>query len=321
MKRCRQRRIALISAGTPAARTSSKGETSFDYSSSIQKVKHTMNYHSFQAYGGTSHEEIHWYLEDLATMPVLSLKAEQEILQQIATAPDSPEADAARTLLIEANLCLVVRLARRYQPFGETLADLIQEGNLALTKAARQFDPQRSSHFKPFATQRVSWALYRAVEEYLRERHLLEPDMEPIHPLRAQVLKALAHSAINEQALVFNLPEERFFSLTALLEETDTDIAFPDERSCAHAVRGDEMAPEECYLAQERSTEIAACLQGLTLKERLVLTHRYLLDIAQTLEEVGRALGISRERVRQLEERGIRKMRHPRTAHILHSLL
>ncbi|HEU5381885.1 MAG TPA: sigma-70 family RNA polymerase sigma factor [Ktedonobacteraceae bacterium] len=254
-------------------------------------------------------------------MPVLSLKAEQEVLQQIAMAPASAEADAARTRLIEANLRLVVRLARRYQPFGAELSDLVQEGNLALTKAAQQFDPLRSSHFKPFATKRVNWALYRAVEEHLRERHLLEPDIEPIHPLRAQVIKALAHKAIDEQALVFDLPEERFFSLTALLEEADTDITFPDERSSVHAVRCDETDPEEYCLAQEQSREIAACLQTLTIKERLVLTYRYLLDIAQTLEEVGRALGVSRERVRQLEERGIRKMRHPRTSRILRSLL
>lgn len=254
-------------------------------------------------------------------MPVLSLNAEQEVVQQIATAPDSAEADAARTRLIEANLRLVVRLARRYQPFGEALADLVQEGNLALIKAAQQFDPLRSPHFKPFATRRVCWALYRVVEEHLRERHLVASDMEPIHPLRAQVLKGLAHNAIDEQALVFDLPEERFVSLTALLEETDTDQPFPDERSSAHMYNCDETAPEEVYLAQERGRAIAACLQTLTTKERLVLTHRYLLDIAQTLEEVGRTLGVSRERVRQLEERGVRKMRHPRNSRILRSLL
>jgi RNA polymerase sigma factor (sigma-70 family) len=280
-----------------------------------------MTYRVSQAQNRSSQEEIHWYLQDLAAMPVLTFKAEQEALQHIATNPDSPEADAARALLIEAHLCLVVHLARRYQPFGLELSELVQEGNVALVKAAKQFDPQRSSHFKPFATQRVCWALYRVVEEHLRERHLLEPNMEPIHPLRAQVLKALAHHAIDEQALVFDLPEERFFSLSALLDETDTDTVFSDERSCAHLLCTSEAAPEEHYLAQERGTEIATCLQTLTTRERLVLIHRYLLDIAQTLEEVGRTLGVSREWVRQLEKRGLQKMRHPRTSRILSTLL
>ena len=254
-------------------------------------------------------------------MPILSLKEEQEVVQQIAAAPDSAEAHAARTLLIEANLRLVVRVACRYQPFCEALADLVQEGNLALIKAAHQFDPLRSPHFKPFATRRVCWALYRVVEEHLREKHLLESNMEPIYPLRAQTLKALAHNAIDEQAVVFDLPEERFVSLNLLLEEEDTDISLTDERSFDHTCSYEEMVPEEIYLAQERGREIAVCLQSLTMKERLVLTHRYLLDSAQTLEEVGRTLGISRERVRQLEQRGVQKMRHPRNSRILRSLL
>jgi RNA polymerase primary sigma factor len=280
-----------------------------------------MNYRTTLSCNGDSHEEIHWYLQDLAMMPVLSLKAEQEVVQQIATAPDSAEADAARTRLIEANLRLVVRLARRYQPFGESLADLVQEGNLALIQAAQQFDPLRSSHFQPFATRRVCRALYRVVEKYVRERHLVASDREPIHPLRAQVLKDLARNAIDEQALVFDLPEERFLSLTALLEEEEADLPFPDEHFSAHMYDRDAINPEEVSLSQERSREITACLQTLTTKERLVLTHLYLLDIAQTLEEVGRTLGISRGQVRELELRGVRKLRHPRNSRILRNLL
>ena len=280
-----------------------------------------MNDHLPQSCNRSSCEEIHWYLQDLEKMPILSLREEQEAIQRIAVAPDSAEANAARTLLIEANLRLVVQLARRYQPFGLELSDLIQEGNLALTKAARQFDPQRSSHFKPFATQRVCWALYRVVEEHLRERYLVEPDMEPIHPLRAQILKALAHNAIDEQALVFDFPEERFFSLTALLEETETDPCLSDKLSFAHTSFSDEDDPEVSVIVRERSEEIAARLQTLTSKERLVLIHRYLLDIAQTLEDIGRMLGVSRERVHQLEKRSMQKMRHPSNSRLLRNLL
>ncbi len=253
-------------------------------------------------------------------MPVVSLKAEQEVVQQIATDPHSAEAHAARTLLIEANLHLVVRVAYRYQPFGVALADLVQEGNLALIKAVHQFDPLRSSHFRPFATRRVCWALYRVVETHLREKHLWESDVELIYPLRSQILKALAHNAIDEQALVVDLPEERFVSLDLLLEEGD-DLYLTDEWTSDHTSSYGETDPEQVSLVQEQGREIAASLQTLTIKERLVLTHRYLLDGAQTLEAVGRLLGVSRERVRQLEQRGVQKLRHPRTSHLLRSLL
>ncbi|GAC1343468.1 MAG: hypothetical protein NVSMB27_03430 [Ktedonobacteraceae bacterium] len=285
-----------------------------------------MSYRAQQPGDITSNEEIHWYLQDLAMMPVLSLKEEQDVIQQIAVAPHSAEATAARTLLIEANLRLVVRVARRYQPFGPELADLVQEGNLALVKAAQQFDPQQSNghYFRTFAAQRVCWALYRVVEEHLQERHLLEADSMPLRPLSTKVLKALAHNAMDEQALVLDLPTERFVSLDALLDEGDTDNDAADGRSsgciCCTG-ESDITNPHESYLAQECRVWVAACLQNLTTKERLVLIHRYLLDRVQTLEEVGRVLGVSRERVRQLEERGIRKLRHPHSSHILRSLL
>jgi RNA polymerase primary sigma factor len=118
-----------------------------------------MNDHAQPSCTGGSDEEIRWYLQDLALMPALSPRAEQEVIQQIAADPDSAEADAVRTLFIEANLYRVVRFARRYQPFGPEFADLIQKGNLALMKAAQRFDPERSHHFRFFAMRRVRWVV------------------------------------------------------------------------------------------------------------------------------------------------------------------
>jgi RNA polymerase primary sigma factor len=285
-----------------------------------------MNDHIQQSEISGSDGEIRWYLQDLAMMPALSPRAEQEVIQQIAADPNSTEADAARTLLIEANLHLVVRLARRYQPFGPEFADLIQEGNIALMKAARQFDPLRSPHFKLFAMRRVRWALHRVVEKYLRENHLIDPEgeMEPISPLRATVVKALAHNAIDEQALALDLPDERCISLDVLLAETDTDHPLPDDRSpdftCCHDT-STESDPDESYFAQERAALVSACLGELTMKERLILTHHYLTAPVQSLEAIGRSLHITGEYARQLELRALRKLRHPHHAKILCSLL
>lgn len=285
----------------------------------LLKVRHPMNAYTSPSHNTTA-EDIHWYMQDIATIPLLSCQQEQEAIQQIAADTASAEADAARTLLLHAHLRLVVRLARRYQPFGEALADLIQEGNLALLKATQQFDPCRNPHFMPFATQRVCWRLYRVVETSLHERHLWNPDTEPLWPLSGRVLKALARNTLDEQAVVFDLPEARFVSLTTLLEEIETDTVPPNERSYAHALFSQELGPEDYALMQERAKEIAACVQTVSMKERLVLTHRYLLDVVQTLEAVGRTLGISRQRVSQLEQRGIRKIRQARNADSLRCL-
>jgi RNA polymerase primary sigma factor len=274
----------------------------------------------------SNEEEIAQYLQDLALLPVVSLKAEQNAVQQIAQAPDSAEAVAARTLLIEAHLRLVVRLARCYQPFGPELADLVQEGNLALTRAAHQFDPQRKQRFGPFAARAVRWALSRVVTKHLREMHLLEADSEreTLSPLSTQVHTALIRHAIDEQAVVFDLPEDRFISLDRLLEETDTDACLSDDRSTDAMYCCDESGewhPDQCAIVQEQRVIIAACLHLLTPRERLVLTRRFLVDRPQTLEEIGRALSVTRELIRLTEQRGLRKLRHPRASEILRSLL
>jgi RNA polymerase primary sigma factor len=285
-----------------------------------------MNDHIQPSGIGGADEEIRWYLQDLAMLPTLSLRAEQDVIQHIVADPTSAEAGTARNQLIEANLRLVIRLACRYYPFGPEFADLIQEGNVALIKAAQHFDPVRSPHFKLFATRRVCWALSRVVRKHLRENHLIDPEgeMEPISPLRAAVVKALAHNAIDEQALALDIPDERCISLDVLLAEADTDHPLshdcsPDQ-SCCHDTNN-ESNPDASYFAQERAALVSASLGELTTKERLILTHHYLTDPVQSLEAIGRSLHITGEHVRQLELRVLRKLRHPHHAQILCSLL
>ncbi len=272
-----------------------------------------------QFYNLTTTDAIRWYLQDLTKISPLSLKAEQEVVQRIIADPLSQEANDARDLLIKANLRFVVRLALRYAPFGVELPDLIQEGNLTLIKAVRKFNPRRCSHFRQYARLRVNWFLYHMVEAHLAERYLMEPNCEAIRPLSAQVLKALARNAIDEQALVFDLPENRFVSLEALLEESDVDSCHTNDCFSAHASYSDETLGEYA-LQQERMRRIAECLQSLTLREQFVLTQRYLRHFSLSREAVGKKLCITYERVRQLEERGLRKLRHPRSSKILRSL-
>ena len=222
---------------------------------------------------------------------------------------------------------MVVRLARCYQPFGPELADLVQEGNLALTRAAQKFAPQPGQRFGPFASRAVCWGLLRLVIEHLREKHLWEADAatEPLHPLSARVHKALLRNAIDEQALVFDLPEERFISLDILLAEADTDACLSDDRSFDHTFccdESNESAPDERYLAQERREVIAACLGQLTTEGTpgadSSLSPGWSSDAGRVL---GGRFGCTRELVRQTELRGLRKLRHPHFSKILCSLL
>jgi RNA polymerase primary sigma factor len=285
-------------------------------------ANHTLPFHTL-----ASDEDIQGYLEDLAKIPALSLTEEQEHLRRIAAHPRSKEAQDARTRLIEGNLRLVLRIARRYQPFGLPLLDLIQEGNLALVSAVQRFDPGRGQYFRVFATRAVCLALRHMVEVHLREHHLLEMDVVSISPLSAQTFKALMRNDLDEEAAVFDLPEERLYSLDALLAEMDRDDWLPDNMlTSRHYNKIEDATPgsEDSVAAQERSMVVAACLQSLSHREREVVLLRFGCfgqGYPQTLEEVGRILRLSRERVRQIEERAIRKLRHPSCSRRLREVL
>ncbi len=253
-------------ANAPLTDKKYHGSSSSLAESEVSLADHTLPFHAF-----SSVDDIRGYLEDLAKIPALSLTEEQEHLRRIAEDPRSKEAEDARHRLIEGNLRLVLRLARRYQPFGLPLSDLIQEGNLALVMATRRFDPKLSLHFKAFASRAVSWALHHVVEEHLRERHLLEMDRVLIAPLGATTFKALMRNDLDKEAATFDLPEERFCSLDALLAEMDTDDLLSDDLLAAHQYDRfgrTEPGQEDWMNAQERSAVLSACLESLTRRER-----------------------------------------------------
>lgn len=263
----------------------------------------------------TSNEHVNAYLRELAMIPTLSPKEEQALLQQIVQHPDSKEANDARSLLIESSLHLVVRIAERYPLAADTFADAIQEGNLALIQAAHQFDPQGRKSFRAFVTQRVTRAIRRVVQQHLREKHVVAYEEELSGSSGAHVLQALAHHAFDEHSL-FELTNERFVSLPDVFDERDDDHPL-----FGHALESEDDSPEEQYLVQEQRYLLESCLQTLTTKECLVLTYRYVAGTARTLEEVGSLLGLSREQVRRIEQRGLQTLRHPRYSCLLSRLL
>ncbi len=310
----------------PGADTPLPGNRYPDSSSSLTASEGSVANHTLPIHIPGSDEDIRWYLEELASVPALSLAEEKACLEQIAANPGSKEAEEARHRLIEGNLHLVLRLARRYQPFGLPLPDLIQEGNLALVSAAQRFNTRRGRPFRAFATRAVYQALWHMVEGHLRERHLLEMGEVSISPLSAQTFKALMRNDLDEEAAVFDLPEERLCSLDALLAEMDIDDPLPDDLLSSHhydRIKKGMPEPEDHLLARERSMTVTTFLEGLTRRESEVVRLRFGLvnDHDHTLEEVGRILRVTRETVRQTEERAIRKLRHPSCSRRLREVL
>lgn len=250
-------------------------------------------------------EELHYYLEEIAHIPVLSVKEEHHLIEQLATAPVE-QAQAARTRLIEAMLPLVVRLTLRTRSCGIERADLIQEGNLAVVEAMQTFDPQRRQLFRCFAMQAVYWRLATLVEKQVRERELRPRDDD------------------SGSAWADEPSAARFLSLEAWHEDEETENALHEQRLFAHQlVSGDdeEGMPDARVLAEERWHTLVACVRSLPMKEGRVLLHRYLCGELQTLATVGHMLGISPERVRQLERRGLQHLRHSTRANTLRSVL
>ncbi len=261
----------------------------------------------------TDDEEITWYLRNLASLPALSMSEEAQIVQRIARSTQQEEVEAARTLLIEGNLRLVIRLARCYQHAGVPLADLIQEGNLALVQAAQQFHPQSRASFRAFASRRMHRALDQLVEEHLTINHIPDPEKEPFRAPSAQEARALACDSLDGQRLASDLPEERFISLDALLRAEEAIAYSPaDDGSSGRpslARESDPCAVDTALLAAERRACIVRGLSALDDWQRSVLIRRYLLEPQQSLSTIAQVLQITEGRARRIEQEAIRNIR------------
>ena len=271
-------------------------------------------------------DSLRLYLREIARIPLLSAASEVR-LAELAEQGDRD----ARNHLIEANLRLVVSIAKKYVGQGLSLEDLIGEGNIGLIRAVTKFDFRKGFRFSTYATWWIKQAITRAILEGTRVVRLPVYIMEEVmrvkrtirhlyqelgrEPTPESIAERLGMSGERVSELL--IWAEKVFSLDAPLSEEEENTLgdiIEDMR---------ERGPSEITDQQLLREEIRKVLGQLTLRERQVIELRFGLvdDHDHTLEEVGKKLKVTRERVRQIEERAIRKLRHPAASRILKDYL
>ncbi|HST88392.1 MAG TPA: sigma-70 family RNA polymerase sigma factor [Ktedonobacterales bacterium] len=271
-------------------------------------------------------DSLRLYLREISRIPLLSAQRELELARRVE-ANDRE----ARNHLIEANLRLVVSIAKRYVGQGLALEDLVGEGNIGLIRAVSKFDPSKGFRFSTYATWWIKQAITRSILEGTRAVRLPVYIMEEVmrvkrvtrqlyqelgrDPTTAQIGERLGISAERVSELL--VWAEKVFSLDAPLSEEE-------ENSLGDIIEDpNAQGPSETTDRALLREEVRRVLNNLTLRERQVIELRFGLvdDHDHTLEEVGKRLKVTRERVRQIEERAIRKLRHPQSSRILRDYL
>jgi len=261
-------------------------------------------------------DPVRMYLKEIGRVPLLS--AEEEI--QLAKRMEGGDEEAKRRLA-EANLRLVVSIAKRYVGRGMLFLDLIQEGNLGLIKAVEKFDYIKGFKFSTYATWWIRQAITRAIADQARTIRIPVHMVETINKLirvSRQLLQELGREPAPEEiAKVMDIPVERVREIMKIAQEPvslETPIGEEEDSHLGDFIPDEDApAPAEAasfILLKEQLEEV---LETLTPREEKVLRLRFGLDDGRTrtLEEVGQEFGVTRERIRQIEAKALRKLRHP----------
>ncbi len=267
---------------------------------------------------GSGEDPIQTYLREIGRIPLLTAEEEKELARR-ARAGD----EEAKAKLAAANLRLVVSIAKRYTGLGLPLLDLIQEGNVGLMRAVEKFDPERGYKFSTYATWWIRQAITRALTQTSRSIRLPESLLQRLRKIQeaeAQWLQEYGELPTDEElAEVLGMPVEQIQEARQAPQYTPSlDQPLDEEED------GDELeqligngslpSPLRTALKELRREELRKALESLSERERKVLSLRYGLedDQPRTLEETGRILGISRERVRQIQNEALEKLRQPK---------
>jgi RNA polymerase primary sigma factor len=271
-------------------------------------------------------DSLRLYLREISRIPLLS--AQNELL--LARRVEAGDREG-RNHLIEANLRLVVSIAKKYVGQGLPLEDLIGEGNIGLIRAVSKFDPNKGFRFSTYATWWIKQAITRSILEGTRAVRLPVYIMEEVMRVKRttrQLYQELGHEPTNAQiGERLDIAGERVGELLVWAEKVfslDAPLSDEEENSLGDIIEDVQVqGPSETTDRALLREEVRRVLSNLTLRERQVIELRFGLvdDHDHTLEEVGKKLKVTRERVRQIEERAIRKLRHPQSSRVLKDYL
>ena len=261
-------------------------------------------------------DPVRMYLKEIGRIPLLTGDEEFEYAQR---AVDGDE--EAKRILAESNLRLVVSIAKRYVGRGMLFLDLIQEGNMGLMKAVEKFDPTKGYKFSTYATWWIRQAITRAIADQARTIRVPVHMVETINKLarvQRQLTQELNREPTDDEiAAKLEMPVEKVREVYKISQDPvalETPIGEEDDSHLGDFIKDDVMIGPEEYTTEEMlKEELASVLLTLTDREEKVLRLRFGLDDGQcrTLEEVGQIFGVTRERIRQIEAKALRKLRHP----------
>ena len=261
-------------------------------------------------------DPVRMYLKEIGKVPLLTMDEELELAEKMAQGDE-----AAKDKLVEANLRLVVSIAKRYVGKGMFFLDLIQEGNLGLMKAAEKFDYSKGYKFSTYATWWIRQAITRSIADQARTIRIPVHMVETIHKVSRysrQMMQELGREATAEEIgakmgmsadkvrEIMKFSQDPVSLETPIGEEEDSHLGdfIEDEQSAA---------PTDVVAGSMLKEQLINVLDTLTPREEKVLRLRYGIDDGKprTLEEVGKEFNVTRERIRQIEAKALRKLRHP----------
>ena len=261
-------------------------------------------------------DPVRMYLKEIGTVPLLSADEELRLAKRKAEGDES-----AKERLIEANLRLVVSIAKRYTGRGMSFLDLVQEGNLGLIKAVEKFDYRKGYKFSTYATWWIRQAITRAIADQARTIRIPVHMVETINKLirvSRQLLQELGREPSPEEiAAEMNMPVDRVREILKISQEPvslETPIGEEEDSHLCDFIKDDTvLVPADAAAFTLLKEQLEEVLGTLTEREQKVLTLRFGLEDgrARTLEEVGKEFNVTRERIRQIEAKALRKLRHP----------